>query len=96
MEAAEALRIVRALAEGADPETGEMFPEDSPYQRPEVIRTLFAAAADEELKKEFDGGAKVPNMVKRHGRTHEAIAARLVRLGKIPSRDAAPRERSEA
>jgi len=44
MEDSQALRIVSALANGAHPVTGEIFPPDSPYQAPEVIRALFVAA----------------------------------------------------
>jgi hypothetical protein len=39
----QALAIVSALANGANPLTGEMFTVDSPYQMPDVIRALFAA-----------------------------------------------------
>jgi hypothetical protein len=44
VETSEALRIVQALADGADPDTGEVFPENSPYQRPQTVRALLAAA----------------------------------------------------
>jgi hypothetical protein len=43
MDDRQALAIVSALANGANPQTGELFPADSPYQAPEVIRALFAA-----------------------------------------------------
>lgn len=43
MDDQQALAIVTALANGADPRTGEVFPADSPYQSPDVIRALFAA-----------------------------------------------------
>lgn len=43
MEKSEALRIVQALADGIDPITGEVFPDNSPYQHPQIIRALFAA-----------------------------------------------------
>lgn len=43
MDAAQALRIVSALANGANPNTGEVFPPDSPYQSPNIIRALFLA-----------------------------------------------------
>lgn len=44
MEASEALRILEALADGMDPESGEVFPSDSPYRRPDVTSALFTAA----------------------------------------------------
>ena len=43
METSEAIRILQALAEGVDPHTGEVYPPDSPYQNPQVIRALFFA-----------------------------------------------------
>ncbi len=43
MDTKEALQVVRALADGVDPCTGEVFPDDSPYQHPRVVRALFAA-----------------------------------------------------
>lgn len=44
MDDHQALRIVSALANGAHPTTGEVFAPDSPYQIPDVVRALFAAA----------------------------------------------------
>lgn len=41
MELVRAREIISMLANGIDPCTGEIFPEDSPYQQPEVIRALF-------------------------------------------------------
>lgn len=43
MTSAEALKILCALADGVDPVTGEVLPEDSVFQRPDVIRALFVA-----------------------------------------------------
>jgi hypothetical protein len=44
MQTCEALRIIQALADGADPSTGEVFPQESPYQHPQVVRALLTAA----------------------------------------------------
>lgn len=44
MNATESLSIIRSLANGVDPHTGEVFPADSAYQRPETVRALYAAA----------------------------------------------------
>ena len=41
MEIKEAKEIVISLANGVDPITGEVFPDDSPYSHPTVIRSLF-------------------------------------------------------
>jgi hypothetical protein len=38
-----ALTILKALADGANPFTGQVFPHNSVYQHPEVVRALFTA-----------------------------------------------------
>lgn len=43
MNDVQALNIVTALANGVDPETGEVYPPESPYQRSHIVRALFAA-----------------------------------------------------
>jgi hypothetical protein len=54
----EARRIIEALAQGIDPETGEILPKESLLQRPVVIRALFSASqaliAVERKKKQAD------------------------------------------
>ena len=42
MEIAKAREIIRILADGVDPTTGEVLPAESVYNSPEVIRALFA------------------------------------------------------
>jgi hypothetical protein len=41
METTEARVIVKTLAQGIDPTTGEVFPPNSPYNDPRIIRALF-------------------------------------------------------
>ena len=41
MELIEARTIVKTLAQGINPTTGEVFPPDSPYNDPKIIRALF-------------------------------------------------------
>lgn len=43
VEITKALEIIRALADGIDPYTGEVYPGNSPYQNPETVRALFTA-----------------------------------------------------
>ena len=43
MEQDRALSILKTLADGVDPVTGEQFSADSPYQHPDIIRALFWA-----------------------------------------------------
>ena len=54
MDATQALAVVRSLANGVDPESGEVFPAESPYQRPEVVRALYEAAAALERQERYD------------------------------------------
>ncbi|CAN5500077.1 hypothetical protein BH11PSE9_BH11PSE9_38420 [soil metagenome] len=44
MSPQDAQKIIDALASGIDPETGEVFPEDSPLNNAHVIRALFIAS----------------------------------------------------
>lgn len=45
MDQAQALVVVRSLANGVDPESGEVFPPESQLQRPNVVRALYEAAS---------------------------------------------------
>ena len=42
MELTESRNVVKTLAQGVHPTTGEVFPPESPYNEPEVIRALFS------------------------------------------------------
>jgi hypothetical protein len=59
MDEQQALAIVSALANGANPFTGEMFAPDSPYQTPDVIRALFVA--QRALEGRVQGGRRAAN-----------------------------------
>ena len=54
MDSAQALAVVRSLANGVDPESGEVFPPESAYQRPLVVRALYEAATALERIDRFD------------------------------------------
>src|SRR5260370_29534638 len=54
MESAQALAVVRSLASGVDPESGEVFPPESTYQRPQVVRALYEAATALERIERFE------------------------------------------
>jgi hypothetical protein len=43
MDQDKALRILKALAEGIDPQSGKVFSPDSPYQQADVVRALYTA-----------------------------------------------------
>ncbi len=42
MEIGPSIEVLKSLASGTDPCTGEVYPTDSPYNQPEVIRALHA------------------------------------------------------
>lgn len=42
MDIKRAKEIVRILADGVDPTTGEILPKDSVYNQPDVIRALYS------------------------------------------------------
>ena len=113
MSPLEAKKIIDALANGVDPETGEILPAQSTFNNPQVIRALFVSlkaldkaakrverdsslpdnagrswpdTEDKELLASFDAGTPVKEIAAQHGRTQGAIAARLIRLGKIKDR----------
>jgi hypothetical protein len=54
MQLESALPIVRALADGVNPITGEAYPEHSPYAEPRTLRALYAAVdiMDKEVERE--------------------------------------------
>ncbi len=54
MDANQSLAVVRSLANGVDPETGEVFPAESAYQRPLVVRALYEAASALERAERFE------------------------------------------
>ena len=54
MDHSEALSVVRSLANGVDPETGEVFPPESAYQRPQTVRALYEAATALERIERFE------------------------------------------
>src|SRR2546421_2002645 len=99
-----ALPIVRALADGVNPVTGEAYPETSPYAEPRALRALYSAVdlmqkevdrekrrerlpanfgkpwsegEDKVVMAEFDGGSTVPDIARKHARTHSSIRLRL-------------------
>ncbi|MGI9276873.1 MAG: hypothetical protein ACR2PT_18760 [Endozoicomonas sp.] len=43
MEKETVLEVLKSLADGLHPATGEIFPESSPYQHPLIIRSLYSA-----------------------------------------------------
>jgi hypothetical protein len=58
MEIQEALRIMRALADGVNPETGEVLTADAVYQYPPVVRAFHRAVAALEYAEERERSKK--------------------------------------
>lgn len=102
--------IISALAEGVDPTTGEILPEDSVCNKGEIVRALYTVlnCLDEKKSKKnlpantgkpwtkedegllvqlYQSGVAKKDICKTLQRTTTGIAARLVRLGIIDSRD---------
>ena len=75
MESAQALAVVRSLANGVDPESGEIFPPESAYQRPQVVRALYEAATALERIERFE--RRKAQMPPKTGETGDVIAQRL-------------------
>ncbi len=60
MDKNKTLEVLEALANGIDPVSSEVFPEDSPYQNVDVVRSLFhAIALIKEVKPKKDGPPRV-------------------------------------
>ena len=66
MEINRAAELLRALADGIDPMTGQPLPDESVYNRPEIIRALHCV---------------LQALQERHGRSVGAIETRLSELG---------------
>jgi hypothetical protein len=61
MDINKALEIIKALSEGVDPFTGEVFSSDSPYKHPDIIRALSKAVSSlEYLRKKSERQESLP------------------------------------
>jgi len=95
MKTAEAIRIVEALMDGFDPVTGELLPDTSPYNRPEVIRALARAldalqrAQEKERKR-----ALPPNAGKKWSKEEERQLAEEFDKGMLAKEIAARHSRT--
>ncbi len=62
MEIEKAIEIIQLLSQGIDPETGEEYPNNSPYQQPNIIRALYASvSALEKERKRVKKNKNLPN-----------------------------------
>ena len=74
MELNESRNIVKTLAQGVHPNTGEVFSPESPYNDPQVIRALFSIL-------EFVKQAKKPKMSIEERRQQNLDVGRPVNSG---------------
>lgn len=75
-----ALPIVRALADGVNPVTGELYPDHSPYAEPRTLRALYSAV--DIMQRELDREKRRDKLPENFGKpwTEEedrALAARF-------------------
>ena len=82
MELQAARQIIDTLAQGIHPVTGEVMPEDSPYNAPPVIRALFAVSQaldgsvpSAKAKRELPPNAGKPWAANEDGKLESAFAA---------------------
>lgn len=81
MELHTARQIIDTLARGIHPVTGEVMPEDSPYNAPPVIRALFAVsqaldgAAPAKPRRQLPPNAGKPWVSQEDGKLESAFAA---------------------
>lgn len=123
MDIERATQLLAGLADGVDPLTGEVLPDDSVCNRAEIVRAFhcilntlaekpperkksertprekvegqrpenagkpWTKADDETLRRMFDEGARKQDICGYFKRSESGVAARLVRLGIIESRD---------
>ena len=91
MEKADALKIIQQLADGIDPQTGQAFRADSPYQHADTVRALFVAlrALDAPPAPKQRAAATGENAPSNSGKPwsedeDKALAAAFDAGGKIP------------
>lgn len=107
MEIEEVIKVIRALADGVNPDTGETLDNSAVCRLPQSIKALNRALSalvaqqdyvkrspgnagrawsrreDQQVCEELRRGKELNEIAKAHDRTVPAIAARLVKLGKI-------------
>ncbi|SIS49562.1 hypothetical protein [Salimicrobium flavidum] len=77
METRKATEIISLLSDGVNPYTGEVFPEDSPYQHPDTVRALLLAMKGLERIEKYEKrqGALPANAGKAWNEEEEGLLA---------------------
>lgn len=78
MDITRAKEIISALAEGVDPTTGEVLPEDNIYNKGDVVRALYAVLKHLEDKKPKK---RPENVGKPWSKEDEVLLTELYRSG---------------
>ena len=97
MELSTAKQILSLLADGIDPETGEILPEDSVCNQPEVIRALhFALDCLSHQKQRRNTIISYVNQGKAWTAEEESLLTRLFRKGESNAQIQMELQRSES
>ena len=97
MELSTAKQILSLLADGIDPETGEILPEDSVCNQPEVIRALhFALDCLSNQKQRRKAGISYANQGKAWTAEEESLLTQLFRKGESNAQIQMELQRSES
>lgn len=76
MNSEKAMEIIKMLADGIDPNTGEVFPADSPYQNIDVVRALNTAK--EALRRVAKADERRKFLPERAGKPWESEESKLL------------------
>jgi hypothetical protein len=76
MDNKRAIEIIKMLADGIDPNTGEVFPADSPYQNVNIVRALHKAK--EALKRVSKIDSRIRNLPQRAGKPWDTEESNLL------------------
>ena len=107
MELYQAVQMIESVANGINPENGEAFPADSPYNSPSIIRALFtctqhikhAPAKNKKTAEEKQAENKSKGLPKNTGlpwtKEVKAELASLYKAGRNPANLAQKFERSK-
>ena len=87
MDIQRAKELLTVLAEGVDPLTGEVLPDDHVCNKGEIVRALNCAVEELSRRRKKplpeNNGMKKKDLCTHFGRTSGAIESRLERLGKL-------------
>ena len=97
MELSTAKQILSLMSDGIDPETGEILPEDSVCNQPEVIRALhFALDCLSNQKQRRKAGISYANQGKAWTAEEESLLTQLFRKGESNAQIQMELQRSES